>query len=130
SLGDAKVLEVFDQDDGTVGHVVDRELEANSRVRGHVDWDRRFDHMQQHTGQHVLSAAFATDLGAQTVSFHLGTTSSTIDLDKERATEQIARGELSPNTVLWDDREICVTFVTAHEAAKLPLRKEPTREGD
>jgi alanyl-tRNA synthetase len=121
---------VFDQEDGTVGHAVDRELEKNSRVRGHVDWDRRFDHMQQHTGQHVLSAAFAKDLGANTVSFHLGTASATIDLDKELSAEQVAKGESSANTVLWEDREICVTFMTAHEAAKLPLRKEPTREGD
>src|SRR5207244_3486237 len=58
TLGDASVLDVFDQEDGTVGHLVDRALEKNARVRGHVDWDRRFDHMQQHTGQHVLSAAF------------------------------------------------------------------------
>ena len=58
TLGEANVLDVFDQEDGTIGHLVDRALETNSRVRGHVDWTRRFDHMQQHTGQHVLSAAF------------------------------------------------------------------------
>jgi alanyl-tRNA synthetase len=130
TLGEAKVVDVFDQEDGTVGHAVDRELEKNSRVRGHIDWDRRFDHMQQHTGQHLLSAAFEKDLGAKTVSFHLGTASATIDLDKELSAEQIAKGEASANTVLWEDREICATFMTAHEAAKLPLRKEPTREGE
>jgi alanyl-tRNA synthetase len=130
TLGDAKVLDVFDQDDGTIGHLVDRELETNSRVRGHVDWSRRFDHMQQHTGQHLLSAAFEREAGAKTVSFHLGTLASTIDLDKELQADQIARVEDIVNGVLWEDREVCVKFVTAHEAAKLPLRKEPAREGE
>ena len=130
TLGAATVVDVFDQEDGTVGHAIDRELERNSRVRGHVDWDRRFDHMQQHTGQHLLSAAFDKELGAKTVGFHLGTTSATIDLDKELLAEHIAAGEAVANTVLWEDRETCVTFVTASEAAKLPLRKDPTRQGD
>ena len=83
SLGDAQVVDVVDQEDGAVGHLVDRELETNSRVRGHIDWTRRFDHMQQHTGQHLLSAAFEREAGAKTVSFHLGSGVATIDLDKE-----------------------------------------------
>ena len=130
TLGEANVLDVFDQEDGTIGHLVDRELEPNCRVRGHVDWRRRFDHMQQHTGQHLLSAAFEREAGAKTVSFHLGTSTSTIDLDKELTAEQITRVEDEANAVLWDDHEVCVRFVTAHEAAKLPLRKEPAREGE
>ena len=130
TLGEANVLDVFDQEDGTIGHLVDRELETNCRVRGHVDWTRRFDHMQQHTGQHLLSAAFEREAGAKTVSFHLGTSTSTIDLDKELTADQITRIEDEANAVLWDDREVCVKFVTAHEAAKLPLRKDPAREGE
>jgi alanyl-tRNA synthetase len=130
TLGNATVLEVMDQEDGTIVHVVDRELEKNSRIRGHVDWNRRFDHMQQHTGQHLLSAAFAHLAGAKTMSFHLGATASTIDLAKELAADQIARVEEAANKVVWEDREVCVRFVTANEAAKLPLRKEPAREGE
>ena len=130
TVGDAKVLDVFDREDGSVGHVVDRELEKNSRVRGHVDWVRRFDHMQQHTGQHLLSAAFEREVGAKTVSFHLGASAATVDLDKELSADQIVRVEDTANSVLWEDREICVKFVTANEAAKLPLRKDPTRSGD
>jgi len=130
TLGEANVLDVFDREDGSVGHVVDRELEKNSRVRGHVDWIRRFDHMQQHTGQHLLSAAFEREVGAKTVSFHLGTSAATVDLDKELSADQISRVEDSVNKVLWEDREICVKFVTAGEAAKLPLRKDPARSGD
>lgn len=130
TIGDARVVDVFDQEDGTIGHLVDRAIETNSRVRGHVDWVRRFDHMQQHTGQHLLSAAFEHETGAKTVSFHLGTTASTIDLDKELPADQIARVEDAANRVLWEDREVCVKFATAGEAAKLPLRKEPAREGE
>ena len=130
TLGEANVLDVFDQEDGTIGHLVDRALETNSRVRGHVDWTRRFDHMQQHTGQHLLSAAFEREAGARTVSFHLGTATSTIDLDKEVPADQITRVEDAVNSVLWQDREVCVKFVTAGEAAKLPLRKDPAREGE
>ena len=130
TIGEANVLDVFEQEDGSIGHLVDRELETNSRVRGHVDWSRRFDHMQQHSGQHLLSAAFEREAGAKTVSFHLGTTGSTIDLDKEVAADQIARVEDAVNSLLWEDREVCVKFVTAGEAAKLPLRKDPTREGE
>ena len=130
TLDEATVLDVFDQEDGTIGHLVDRELDKNSRVRGHVDWKRRFDHMQQHTGQHLLSAAFDREAGANTVSFHLGTSSSTVDLGKELTAEQISQVEETANKVLWEDREVCVRFVTAAEAAKLPLRKDPTREGE
>jgi alanyl-tRNA synthetase len=130
TIGEANVIDVFDQEDGTIGHLVDRELETNSRVRGHVDWNRRFDHMQQHTGQHLLSAAFERETNARTVSFHLGTTASTIDLDKEVTADQITRVEDAANGVLWEDREVCVQFVTASEAAKLPLRKDPAREGE
>ena len=130
TLDEARVLDVFDQEDGTIAHLVDRELEANCRVRGHLDWARRFDHMQQHTGQHLLSAAFEREAGARTVSFHLGTSASTIDLDKEVTAEQVGRVEDAANRVLWEDREVCVKFVTASEAAKLPLRKDPAREGE
>jgi alanyl-tRNA synthetase len=99
-------------------------------VQGHIDWDRRFDHMQQHTGQHLLSAAFARDAGARTVSFHLGSASATIDLDRELTAAQIARVETAANALLWEDREVSVRFVTAAEAATLPLRKDPARAGD
>jgi alanyl-tRNA synthetase len=130
TLGAANVTDVVDEEDGTVVHFVDRELEKNSRVRGHVDWNRRFDHMQQHTGQHLLSAAFEHEAGAKTVSFHLGASASTIDLNKELSAGDVARIEAAANKVLWEDHEVCVRFVTANEAAKLPLRKEPAREGE
>jgi alanyl-tRNA synthetase len=130
TLDGAKVSDVVDQEDGNIGHLVDRELEKNTRVRGHVDWNRRFDHMQQHTGQHLLSAGFEREVGAKTVSFHLGTATSTIDLDREVAADRLAAVEETVNKVLWEDREVCLRFVSASEAAKLPLRKDPGRAGD
>jgi alanyl-tRNA synthetase len=130
TLDGAKVSDVVDQEDGNIGHLVDRELEKNTRVRGHVDWNRRFDHMQQHTGQHLLSAGFEREVGAKTVSFHLGTATSTIDLDREVAADRLAAVEETVNKVLWEDREVCIRFVSASEAAKLPLRKDPGRAGD
>jgi len=130
TIDEAKVIDVADREDGTVAHFVDQPLEPNARVRGRIDWPRRFDHMQQHSGQHLLSAAFDRELSARTVSFHLGTSSSTIDLDKELSADQIAVAETAANRILWEDREVLVRFVTATEAAKLPLRKEPARTGE
>ena len=130
TLDEAQVVDVCEDEDGTIRHIVDRELEKNCRVRGLVDWRRRFDHMQQHTGQHLLSAAFEREVSARTLSFHLGASSSTIDLDKELSPDEISRVEEAANKVLWEDREVCVTFATASEAAQLPLRKDPVRSGD
>src|SRR5688500_6743307 len=78
TLGCAAVLDV-QVEDGVIWHMLDRDLVADL-VQGAIDWERRFDHMQQHHGQHLLSAAFERLYGLRTISFHLGATSSTIDL--------------------------------------------------
>jgi alanyl-tRNA synthetase len=85
--------------------------------------------MQQHTGQHVLSAAFDRVLGARTESFHLGVESSTIDLNRELTAAEMARAEDEANRIVWEDREVRIKFVDASEAATLGLRKESKREG-
>ena len=128
ALSGATVLEVVDTDEGKILHVVDRAPEA-ARVSGAIDWTRRFDHMQQHTGQHVLSAAFDRLLNARTESFHLGADYSTIDLARELSAAEIARGEDEANRVVWEDRPVAIRFAGPDEIAKLPLRKEPRREG-
>ncbi len=129
TLGGRRVVDVVDREDAGVVHVVDGPLEVGSRVAGTIDWARRFDHMQQHTGQHVLSAAFETACQARTESFHLGTTSATIDLHRAVSPQEIAAAEDEANRVVWQDREVRVRFVTAEEAAALPLRKESGRTG-
>lgn len=129
-LGDATVLDVVEGDDGTVVHVVDRPLVAGAVVDGAIDWPRRFDHMQQHTGQHLLSAAFDHLHRARTVSFHLGAESSTIDLAREVSVNEIARAEAEANRIVWENRPVTIRFVDEAQAASLPLRKEPARSGE
>jgi alanyl-tRNA synthetase len=129
-IGDARVLDVVDDESShEIVHVVDRPLTVGAVVRGTVDWSRRFDHMQQHTGQHVLSAAFDRHSGVRTESFHLGSDSATIDLAREVSAREIETAVADANTVVWEDRVVAIRFVTAEEAASLPLRKEPAREG-
>jgi alanyl-tRNA synthetase len=128
-LGGRTVLDVIDGDDGEVRHVVDGPLEAGTSVTGEIDWARRFDHMQQHTGQHVLSAAFDRLLGVRTVSFHLGAETSTIDLAREVTAAEIDRAAAEANRVVWESQPVTIRFVTEEEAAALPLRKEPVRAG-
>jgi alanyl-tRNA synthetase len=128
TVGRARVVDVVEHDDGRILHVVEGEA-GGSAVRGVIDWARRFEHMQQHTGQHVLSAAFDRLLGVRTVSFHLGSATSTIDLERELVPEEIARAEQHANTVVWEDRSVTIRFADAADAAQLPLRKESTRSG-
>ncbi|MEX2660575.1 MAG: alanyl-tRNA editing protein, partial [Vicinamibacterales bacterium] len=129
TLGGARVIDVVDDEDGDVRHVVEGTLTEGASVEGRVDWTRRFDHMQQHTGQHVLSAAFETLLHARTESFHLGADGATIDLAREVTPQEIARAEEDANRIVWEDRPVTIRFVDATEAAALPLRKPPAREG-
>jgi alanyl-tRNA synthetase len=128
TLGDARVLDVIDQDERIV-HVVDTALAPGDAVSGTIDWPRRFEHMQQHTGQHVLSAAFERLCANRTESFHLGSESCSIDLASEVSARDVAAVVDDANRIVWEDRPVAVRFVTAEEAAALPLRKEPARAG-
>ena len=133
-LGEWPVVDVVEDEDGAVRHVIGRPISSPSPavgdvLHGIVDWNRRFDHMQQHTGQHVLSAAFDTLVGARTESFHLGTTSATIDLAREVPPAEIATAEADANRIVWEDRPVAIRFADAAQAAAMPLRKESGREG-
>ena len=127
-LGGTTVTDVVDREDGVILHVLDGDLEPGP-VHGTIDWSRRFEHMQQHTGQHVLSAAFDRILKARTESFHLGSASSTIDLNRTVSAGDIERAEDEANRVVWEDRRVGIRFADAADVAKLPLRKESAREG-
>lgn len=130
TLGSAPVIDVHDDDEGRVVHVVSGGApDVGTTLHGEVDWLRRFDHMQQHTGQHLLSAVIDHTVGARTVSFHLGTDASTIDIDRELTPAQIARVELSANDVVWRDVPVSVRYATDEEARAMPLRKESARAG-
>ena len=127
-LGEAAVLDVREEADGIV-HVVDRELEKGG-VKGCVNWPRRFDHMQQHTGQHLLSAMFQERFGLPTVSFHLGGEICTIDLHGgEPSRDQLIGAQRAANKVICEDRPIGVRYGTREQLAGLGVRKEVEREG-
>ena len=129
-LGEASVLDVFEREEGgAIVHVVDRPVPAGGAVSGAVDWARRRDHIQQHSGQHLLSAAFLEASGPATVSFHLGRELSTIDLDGVVDVDVLERAEALANEIVWQDRPVTVRTVGADDAAGLPLRKPPARSG-
>lgn len=128
AFGDVRIIDVVDAEDGRILHIADR-APSSTALHGTIDWTRRFDHMQQHTGQHVLSAAFDRLLGARTESFHLGVESSTIDLGRDVSMGEIARVEDEANRILWEDRPVSIRFAGPEEIASLQLRKEPKREG-
>jgi alanyl-tRNA synthetase len=129
TINGVRVTEVEEDDAGEILHVLDRTIEPGP-IHGEIDWDRRFDHMQQHTGQHVLSAAFDRVCGAPTVSFHLGAERSTIDLSREPRPGEIAAAEREANRVVWEDRPVSIRFAPAGEAASMALRKQSRREGE
>ena len=127
-LGDANVLDVHEHEDEII-HLVDRALDPGE-VQGCILWPRRFDHMQQHTGQHLLSAMFQERFGRPTVSFHLGTEICTIDLRGPEPTDEILEGaERAANQVIFEDRAVTVRYGTAAELSKLGVRKEVDRKG-
>jgi alanyl-tRNA synthetase len=128
-----RVTEVADGDGGGILHYVEgsASLERGARIHGSVDVDRRRDHMQQHSGQHVLSAAFVRLFDMPTVSFHMGAESCSIDLDIKTLTpEQVESAEALANDVVTQNRAVGIRFVTQQEAKGLGLRKVPLIEKD
>ena len=127
-IGDANVLDVRDEGDEIL-HLVDRKP-SDPDVNCCVNWPRRFDHMQQHTGQHLLSAMFQERFGLPTVSFHLGTDICTIDLRGPEPTPQFLEGaERAANQVIFEDRPVNVRYGTADQLSQLGVRKEVNRDG-
>ncbi|MGQ9492559.1 MAG: alanyl-tRNA editing protein [Anaerolineae bacterium] len=128
-LDSQPVFDVYEEG-GEIVHWIAGKITVPS-VHGRIIWPRRFDHMQQHTGQHILSQAFLKLLGAQTVSFHLGEETSTIDLD--RATleaNEAEKVEDLANEMVFADRPVLARFVSLEEVAALELRKVPTVEAN
>ena len=131
-LNRSRVVECIDDGDKGVLHVVQGVAPARDAiVRGRVDWARRLDHIQQHTGQHILSQALVTLFKAPTKSFRVMEASCEIDVELNNpTTEMIERAVELSNNVIWEDRAIAILNVTPAEAAELPLRKESPRDGE
>ncbi|HXW56798.1 MAG TPA: DHHA1 domain-containing protein [Candidatus Cybelea sp.] len=129
-LGSADVVEVADSEDGHgVVHYTSAAVKPGP-VRGTIDWPRRIDHMQQHTGQHLLSAAFIELFGFPTVSFHLGREVSTIDLEAASIVPRhLDEAERRTNEIIFEDRVVAVRFGTAEELAEAGIRKKVDRRG-
>ena len=129
-----KVTEVADAEDGRVIHYLEappREIKPGTKVHGQIDATRRRDHMQQHSGQHVLSAAFVRRFDLHTVSFHMADDYCSIDLDTPTLTKtQIEEAERLANEIILENRPVEIRFVTQEEAGKLGLRKIPVADRD
>ena len=124
-LGAVAVTEVADED-GLIAHQIAAPIDA-AELTGIIDWPRRFDHMQQHTGQHLLSAVLVDLFDAQTVSFHLGVDACTIDVARLVEPAQIREAERRANEIVFENRPVTVDF--AESAQDLGLRKPTDREG-
>ena len=127
-LNNLPVIDVLEDEEDRIVHVVAERLQGT--VKGAVDWLRRFDHMQQHTGQHILSQACLRTLGAQTRAVHLGGEVSTLDLDRpEMSAEAVASAEDLANQIVFEDRPVLVREVEEADLVSLQLRRPPKKHG-
>ncbi len=127
-LSDAKVEQVLEHE-GKILHILDHPVQGTT-VSGQIDWDRRFDHMQQHAGQHILSQCFDKLLSGRTMSFHLGEQVSTLEIAVASITDaEVDRVEACANQAVFQNREIKTYFVDETELAQVPLRKPPQKQG-
>ncbi|WP_039074565.1 serine-tRNA(Ala) deacylase AlaX [Bacillus sp. MSP13] len=127
TVNGVKVLNV-EEVDGEIRHYIERALpHSDDKVVGVIDWERRFDHMQQHTGQHILSAAFAQLYDLHTVGFHLGNDTVTIDLDISELTEEmVGKAEKLANDIIMENRAIVTKWVEYDDLVNYPIRKTPS----
>ncbi len=126
-IGDKEVLDVFEED-GRILHVVSAEVPVG-RVDCRINWDRRFRNMQQHTGQHILSAAFENLFDIETVSSRLGDYTGTIDLSRQPTGDEVAKVVAEANRVILENRPVVVHFADRESISSFNLRKPPKVEG-
>ena len=111
-------------------HILDREIRRGA-VTGQIDWARRFDHMQQHTGQHILSQAFISVAQAQTLSFHMGAEMSNIDIDlAQPSPAKIAEAETLATEIVFQNRPVRTLATDRDNLSSLGVRKESHRQGE
>jgi alanyl-tRNA synthetase len=130
TLGGRPVVDVQADDDGRVWHVIESGDPPGGEVDASIDWPRRFDHMQQHTGQHILSAAFERVLGAATLSSSLGEERDTIDVALDAADwSAVERVEEAANRIVWEDRPVERHWADDEGVKRFALRKPPAVRG-
>ena len=129
TLGDAKVLEVH-QRDGEIIHICNHPLEPRTDVTGIIDWDRRFDLMQQHSGEHIVSGLAHYLWGCENVGFHLGAEVVTIDLDRPLDEKQFAALEETANWLLWQvNQPVNITYPSSEELTNIHYRSKKELTG-
>ncbi len=128
TLNDVEVIHVIEKDNRIL-HILEEDV-SSEKISGKIDWPRRFDHMQQHAGQHILSQSFYELHGAETLSFHLGVTSSCVEIDLRKISEdEIEKVEKRTNEIVFQDRDIKIYHIRDDEVEGIPLRKPPKKKG-
>ena len=128
TLGDAKVTEVHEKD-GELLHYTDKALEVGAKVEGKIDWARRFDLMQQHSGEHMVSGIIHEKYGYDNVGFHMGSDVITVDLNGMLDDSQLAEIEREVNERVWEDREVVITYPDAEELKTIDYRSKKELTG-
>ena len=128
TLGGVQVLEVHDRG-GQIVHTCAGPLEVGSQVEGIVDWERRLDHMQQHSGEHIVSGLAHAKYGCDNVGFHMGSDVVTIDLNVELDQQQLEELELEANRYLWQDRPVQLLYPTSDELERMDYRSKKAIQG-
>jgi len=129
TLDGIPVIHVFEKDDQVI-HVLEKDVSSDA-VKGEIDWNTRFDHMQQHAGQHILSQCFVQLFDAATRSFHLGEETSTLEVDMRNMSEEKAeRAERLANDLVFQNKEIKTRFFRDEDIANVQLRRPPKKTGD
>ena len=128
TLGGAHVTDVHEKN-GVVFHTCDKAVEIGSTVTGTLDWARRFDHMQQHSGEHIISGILCADYHCDNVGFHLGADTVTIDYNADISWEQALDAERKANQVIWADREVEIDYPSPAQLAALDYRSKKERTG-
>ena len=127
-LGGVTVTDVHEKD-GVIFHTCDKVVEPGSTVEGSIDWTRRFDHMQQHSGEHILSGLLCSLYDCSNVGFHLGTDTVTIDYDRDLTWEQVLEAERQANESIWRDTPAEITFPAPDALAQLDYRSKKELTG-
>ena len=128
TLGEARVLDVHEKD-GVVTHRCDRELPVGAAVSGRIDWARRFDHMQQHSGEHIVSGMLCSTFHCDNVGFHMGADVVTIDYNADITWEQVLEVEQRANAYIWEDHPVHIWYPSPAELAALPYRSKKELTG-
>jgi len=130
TIQDCPVSDVIEEGEVIV-HMLERAPEASTEVDGEIHWGRRYDHMQQHSGQHILSQAFYSIAKAETVGFHLGEEGSTIDVNAaDFSPQRLEEIEQLANDIVFENRPILISTVPVQDLKTIPLRKCPDDKGD